>query len=935
MNKKLLAIICATVLMLSALTVFFAFNASSASITVVEIPNSEMRLFGPKTPNATRNGVTNCIDINTGSTVFDTFKFGMHMGLPNGQVLDSLFIEFQYSMDNKTLGAGDNFVYSYPATPGDNGREISPNTPYTSVGITANNATEWRMATVFSADKWAIGNFSGASASQKGADWNFKMNGSRLWICYIRVTATVGADTYIAWWGKPQSDVESTDPPVKPAPPSYSTVVGPNLIDNLLVTGPKAPNATRNGIPNCIDINNGQRYFVNFRFGAAMGLPPSQIVDTLKIEMQYDLDQNKTLGNNAYLQFFNPNPGANNKIGGDVPFGFVPITASTMGTWKFATFFTANNYTLSSGTGANMFDWNMQTNDTRIYVCYIRVTATVGSTMYIAYWGQPQNGVEVTTTAAPVDTTTADPDITTTEGGTTTTTTTTEAPTTTTTQNPNTVNVYNSSQLNSAMSSVPEGGVINIMNDIDGVTGATFTRGSFTVEGNGYTVTKASGNTTSIFKSNAGSGTLTFKNINFDGNGTTSSFQYGGGVVSSRYASVVVENCIFNNFGASGGGGAIRIQNGPGIVSAKDCTFTGNRATGTAVGGAIRAGLGTVVNCTFYGNTAGNNAGAINVNNTGAGSILNCTFVNNSSNTGNGGAVLGQSGTTIVNTIAIGNTSGGNGNDIYTATDNGNNLFGVSNATKHATTLIGVSNTGWLDTGAPKLNGNAAGFITPTIALLDTASSPAINNASAAAPATDQRGIARVGAPDIGAYEFVPSGETTTTTEEPTTTTTEEPTTTTEEPTTTTTTTTTEAPTTTTTTTTEAPTTTTTTTTEAPTTTTTTTTEAPTTTTTTTTTEAPTTTTTSGGSGTLPPGAVAVVKNLGTATQNKNSTVQYGLVIDGVYDPGATWTVSSAAGVSITADGKLTVAKSCSASFVIVTVTGSGGAKYTATIYIA
>ena len=96
----------------------------------------------------------------------------------------------------------------------------------------------------------------------------------------------------------------------------------------------------------------------------------------------------------------------------------------------------------------------------------------------------------------------------------------------------------------------------------------------------------------------------------------------------------------------------------------------------------------------------------------------------------------------------------------------GNNLLGVATeatiagrgsnppttlpVTLSDSTVTGITEqdaSAWL-ASAPSDNGG----LTPTIALLD--GSPAIDAANGSAPKTDQRGLLRVGAPDIGAYEY-------------------------------------------------------------------------------------------------------------------------------------------------------------------------------------
>ena len=124
--------------------------------------------------------------------------------------------------------------------------------------------------------------------------------------------------------------------------------------------------------------------------------------------------------------------------------------------------------------------------------------------------------------------------------------------------------------------------------------------------------------------------------------------------------------------------------------------------------------------------------------------LTNCTVSGNSAN--NGGGLLGGGAITLTNTIVAGQTSGGDVSGTVSGTNN----------------LIGTGGSGGLVDG---VDGNLVGVADPglaplgnyggtslTMALLP--GSPAIDaGTGAGAPATDQRGYARVGAVDIGAFE--------------------------------------------------------------------------------------------------------------------------------------------------------------------------------------
>ena len=336
---------------------------------------------------------------------------------------------------------------------------------------------------------------------------------------------------------------------------------------------------------------------------------------------------------------------------------------------------------------------------------------------------------------------------------------------------PGDIEVRTGAEFAAALQSVANGGVISIENDIDAVSTSTISSSkSFTIEGNGHKITQTV-TARSIIRMSAQNSAVTVRNLHFDGNGFSSNFSYGGGAIATYRASITIENCIFENLYASSsgedkGGGAIMLQ-GTGTLTVKDSTFINNRSA--YHGGAIfTGGRSTIVNSTFYGNSATRDGGAIYA--TQSGTLINNTIVNNTS-TRDGGGVRNNSSsassqTQLRNNIIIGNTCGGSysGNDVYRANDQGYNLIGnaVSLSTTNVNTTTNVTNTGWLETGAPKDNGNIPGAILPqlTIALLPTSDSPAINKGlsstvnSVAVPTTDQRGYTRIGEPDIGAYEY-------------------------------------------------------------------------------------------------------------------------------------------------------------------------------------
>lgn len=244
---------------------------------------------------------------------------------------------------------------------------------------------------------------------------------------------------------------------------------------------------------------------------------------------------------------------------------------------------------------------------------------------------------------------------------------------------------------------------------------------------------------------------------------------FNGGAIYTFFGSLNIDDTTFSNNLAhtTGAGGAIYSSHGPMVVT--DTTFANN--VGQLGGAVFIAGFGgdslDAKNCTFVGNSAHQGGALYNGYFSFQGTIVNSTFSGNYvDETGNGGAVWVGSGTgstVFTNTIIAGNKRGTG----PTATNN--DIEGLLSFPQlSAYNLIGDGSLSNLVNG---VNGNIVGTAaspinallgplqnnggpTQTLALL--AGSPALNTGlNSAAPAADQRGLARIvgGTVDIGAYE--------------------------------------------------------------------------------------------------------------------------------------------------------------------------------------
>ena len=304
-----------------------------------------------------------------------------------------------------------------------------------------------------------------------------------------------------------------------------------------------------------------------------------------------------------------------------------------------------------------------------------------------------------------------------------------------------------------------DGSAATIRNDIS----ATLVMTNVTVAQNTSTGTAGVNNSSQVIMHD-----VTFDGNQFGDNDGAILSQGGGGAVmnitnititanhkvppGSYYAPVTLWNgkmtmthfLIADNTGDFGGGLYVQY---PAVVSLRDGTFYSN--TAYFGGGAINAtGKVDIVNTTFHHNVSINDGGALRVYPYSSSEIsqiflTNTTFFSNSAAGAGAVAFLHSVSSTIsfVNTVFADNEPG---NDCTLT--GGATVVGHHNLTTDAS-------CGFTPSADPGLSafGPFGGFA-PTAPLLPN--SPAIDAGDpAACPATDQRGLARVGVCDIGAVE--------------------------------------------------------------------------------------------------------------------------------------------------------------------------------------
>ncbi|MFT7391032.1 MAG: CSLREA domain-containing protein, partial [Paracoccaceae bacterium] len=236
----------------------------------------------------------------------------------------------------------------------------------------------------------------------------------------------------------------------------------------------------------------------------------------------------------------------------------------------------------------------------------------------------------------------------------------------------------------------------------------------------------------------------------------------GGGIEVDAGATLTATDVVITANTAGGNGGGMSIY---GDVTLTNAEITGNAGN---FGGGIElvGGSLTLTNATVHGNTAGASGGGIDAY-TGALTIIGSTIAGNAAGSYGGGIYVGDGIIVgdIANTISAGN-SAGEGADLTVrsfaptidAAILGTAAFkiGTGVTALPGTTVLtdlGLTAADVFATGAPADNGGYGA----TIALLVDPTNPALGAAAPVGPTDDARGVARVGAFDIGAYEAGPA----------------------------------------------------------------------------------------------------------------------------------------------------------------------------------
>ncbi len=293
-------------------------------------------------------------------------------------------------------------------------------------------------------------------------------------------------------------------------------------------------------------------------------------------------------------------------------------------------------------------------------------------------------------------------------------------------------------------------------------------------------------------------GTMLVTSCTFVNNRAASGIS-GGGIFQYN-GTLDVYNTTFANNRSNFEGGGIKKFNG--TLTVKNCEFAGNIARGGSGGGLMHTGGPTLItNSSFINNTSAQNGGGIAAT-ASLLDVFNCTFSGNEADSLGGGMYSSAGGLDVASCTFTGNTAdadnngGGDGGGLWAATDvfTSNLIAGNTDrggecpdvgaiSSSQGYNLIGtVGQYNFTANTTGDRYGDPNGVVSPNAGALESGSvinaqlealadnggfgrthaigpnSPAFGGSTTAGVSLlDQRGVARFGTPDIGAFElYVP-----------------------------------------------------------------------------------------------------------------------------------------------------------------------------------
>jgi CSLREA domain-containing protein len=273
--------------------------------------------------------------------------------------------------------------------------------------------------------------------------------------------------------------------------------------------------------------------------------------------------------------------------------------------------------------------------------------------------------------------------------------------------------------------------------------------GKLTLIGGGARTTTVNGNAIDRVLDVRTDATAEISDVTITGGDPTGS---GGGILND--GTLTVTNSTIRNNGPAFDGGGIYNDDAVSLTVASS-TINGNQATRDGGGIRVLNGPVTVTNSTISDNTTSDDGGGIQMETTPSLTVTNSTIAFNTAGISGGGVWLSNSfsNKTLNNTLLSNNTSPSGPNCVAT-TNPTSGTHNLESGTDCAFTATGGLQNANADLGPLQDNGGP----TDTHAL--GPGSQAIDAANPAnCPSVDQRGVARVGICDIGAFEFVPPME--------------------------------------------------------------------------------------------------------------------------------------------------------------------------------
>jgi hypothetical protein len=246
------------------------------------------------------------------------------------------------------------------------------------------------------------------------------------------------------------------------------------------------------------------------------------------------------------------------------------------------------------------------------------------------------------------------------------------------------------------------------------------------------------------------SGTLTLSNSTLSGN----TARYGGGIYNNGTLTLSNSTLSGNSAGHAGG-----IYNSTGTLTVSNSTLSGNYADYEG-GGIYNQGTLTLSNSTLSGNSAElYHGGGIYTYGTRPVTLTNVTLTANRANTGGGGIYVALGSPVLHNTLIAGNFRGATGttrDDVFGSLNTGGDYNLIGDGTGMTGLQNGVNGNLVGSAGAPidPLLGPLQNNGGPTLTHALLPRSPALNAGDPGQRGVpDQRGVARSGGVNIGAYQ--------------------------------------------------------------------------------------------------------------------------------------------------------------------------------------